>query len=164
MGVEQLDEERFVDFAAEDAFEDEVGLGIREYRPHGDILPQGGVRLIASVIRRLAKLVELLLGLPSPPFVTGCRFVVTNTPSHVSDLGQNVTTTALPVTIPDLPAPGHPPLSLGESALQHRQFPREVSLPPKTPEYEGMSRRLSRLLASLSTLRRHLSMLQQWRD
>src|SRR5262245_4227608 len=29
-----------MDFAAEDTFEDEVGLGIREYRPHRDILPQ----------------------------------------------------------------------------------------------------------------------------
>jgi len=38
-GVEQLDEERLVDLAAEDALEDEVGLGIREDGPHGEILP-----------------------------------------------------------------------------------------------------------------------------
>src|SRR6185295_5949838 len=40
-GVEQLDKERLVDLAGENALEDEVGLGIREYRPHGDILLQG---------------------------------------------------------------------------------------------------------------------------
>ena len=38
--IEQLDEKRLMDFAAENTFEDEVGLGIREYWPHGEILSQ----------------------------------------------------------------------------------------------------------------------------
>jgi hypothetical protein len=42
--VQQLDEERFVDLAPEDALEVEIGLGIREYRPHGDRLPYLGPR------------------------------------------------------------------------------------------------------------------------
>ena len=64
-GVEQLDEERLVDLAAENALEDEIGLGIREYWSHGGILPQTDEPARHPLSARMPP--WLLTALPIPP-------------------------------------------------------------------------------------------------